>query len=374
MAQPLLVSHKNTASGKIEIDVSGNLTLNYISSIKRYIGELSFEGIDTVDINLDNIDNMDSSGAIFIDSISTQLKNQKINIICHQSEIIKNLALIHAKMKNINTCESVADKHSLLYNVGFQSVKAYKTFLSFLSFFGELNYSFYLLLLHPSKIRYKEIIFEINANIIKAFGIIAVTSFLVGVVVAYQSSIQLAKYGANIFIVDMLGLSILRELGPLITAIIIAGRSGSFFTAQIGAMKVTLEIDAMQTMGFDSMRFLVIPRIVALVLMMPVLIFIADISGLFGGMLVAKYQLGISASFFIGRFLEIISVKQFLVGIIKGPFFAFLIASIAIYHGLNVKNDTQSIGVNTTKSVVESIFAIIVCDAVFSIIFTVLGI
>lgn len=372
MNSELLISHRHVSSSEIDIDISGNLTLHHISSLKNYIEAIPLDGIDIININLDNINKLDSSGALALDTISNQLKYQKINITRNQPDIIKNLTLINFKLKNIVTYESVADKHSLVYKVGLKSVQAYKTFVSFLSFFGQLNYSFYLLCLHPSKIRYKEIIFEINANIIKAFGIIAITSFLVGVVVAYQSSIQLAKYGANIFIVDMLGLSILRELGPLITAIIIAGRSGSSFAAQIGAMKVTTEIDAMRTMGFEPMRFLVIPRVVALVLMMPVLIFIADISGLLGGMLVAKYQLGISASFFIQRFLEVISIKQFLVGIIKGPFFAFLIAAISIFHGLNVKNDTQSIGINTTKSVVESIFAIIVCDAVFSIIFTVL--
>lgn len=373
MKDELLLSYKNIASGEIEIDIGGNLTLKHISSFKSYIKQIPLDGVQTVNINMDDISRLDSSGAIALDDFRSHLKNQKTNIRCKNTKILKNLNLIHTRLANLVVRESVADKHNFVYMLGAKSIMAYKTFVAFISFFGELNYSFYRLLMHPSKIRYKEIMFEINENIIKAFGIIAVTSFLVGVVVAYQSSIQLAKYGANIFIVDMLGLSILRELGPLITAIIIAGRSGSSFTAQIGAMKVTMEIDAMQTMGFDTMRFLVIPRITALVLMMPVLIFIADIAGLLGGMLVAKYQLGISASFFVQRFLEIISVKQFLIGIVKGPFFAFLIASISIYQGVIVKNDTQSIGMHTTKSVVESIFAIIVCDAVFSIIFTVLG-
>ena len=172
----------------------------------------------------------------------------------------------------------------------------------------------------------------------------------------------------------MLGISLLRELAPLITAIVIAGRSGSAFTAQIGAMKITQELDAMRTMGFDPYIFLVLPRIIALMIAMPILIFVSDIMGIIGGMVVANLDLNITVSLFLDRFNEVIAAKHFFIGIVKGPFFAFLIASIGIYRGMMVKDDTQSIGFNTTKSVVESIFAVIVCDAVFSIAFTNLGI
>lgn len=222
--------------------------------------------------------------------------------------------------------------------------------------------------------RYKEILFEINESGLKALWIVALTSFLIGVVVAYQSSYQLKIYGANIFIVDMLGISILRELAPLMTAIVIAGRSGSSFTAQIGAMKITQELDAMKTMGFDPFTFLVMPRIIALMIVLPILVFISDIMALLGGMIVANIDLGISVEIFTSRFQDVINIKHFYIGIFKAPFFAFLIASIGIYRGLMVKDDTQSIGQNTTKSVVESIFAVIVCDAFFSIAFTSLGI
>jgi phospholipid/cholesterol/gamma-HCH transport system permease protein len=223
-------------------------------------------------------------------------------------------------------------------------------------------------------IRYKEILFEINESALKALGIIALTSFLIGLVVAYQSAFQLKLYGANIFIVDMLGISIFRELAPLITAIVIAGRSGSSYTAQIGAMKITQEIDAMKTMGFEPFAFLVLPRIIALMITMPLLIFVADIMGILGGMIVANIDLHITPQLFVDRFNEVVAAKHFFIGILKGPFFAFLIATIGIYRGLMVRDDTQSIGFNTTKSVVESIFAVIVCDAVFSIAFTNLGI
>jgi phospholipid/cholesterol/gamma-HCH transport system permease protein len=172
----------------------------------------------------------------------------------------------------------------------------------------------------------------------------------------------------------MLGISVLRELSPLITAIVIAGRSGSAITAQIGAMKITQELDAMQTMGFDPYRFLVLPKIAALMITMPILIFVSDIMAIIGGMVVSNIELNITTDLFLDRFSEVIAVKHFFVGIVKGPFFAFLIATIGIYRGMLVRDDTQSIGFNTTKSVVESIFAVIVCDVVFSIMFTNLGI
>jgi len=216
-------------------------------------------------------------------------------------------------------------------------------------------------------------VYEIYESGIKALPIIALTMFLIGVVVAYQSASQLKIYGANIFIVDMLGISILRELAPMLAAIIIAGRSGSSYAAQIGVMKITEELDAMRTMGFDPYAFLVLPRMIALMIMMPILIFFADIAGVMGGMLIAKIDLGLSPALFLERFVEVVKVKHFWIGVIKGPFFALLIATIGIYRGLQVKNDTQSIGFNTTKAVVESIFAVIICDAFFSIIFTNLG-
>ena len=258
-------------------------------------------------------------------------------------------------------------------DIGKNLIKNSKSFLNFVEFFGLVFVSTLKYIGSPKTIRFKEIFFEINESAIKAFWIISLTSFLIGLVVAYQSAFQLKLYGANIFVVDMLGISILRELAPLITAIVIAGRSGSAYTAQIGAMKITQELDAMKTMGFNPFAFLVLPRIIALMITMPILIFVSDMMGIFGGMIIANVDLAITAELFLSRFNEVININHFYIGIIKGPFFAFLIASIGIYRGMMVKDDTQSIGFNTTKSVVESIFAVIICDAVFSIALTNLG-
>lgn len=290
------------------------------------------------------------------------------------SDQIRNTLDLVKNNKPSNTTPMKHKKINWLKSFGKTVYTYYSTVLSFLSFIGKVFTNLLYTLKKPKTIRYKEILFEINESALKAFFIVALSSFLIGIVIAYQSANQLSLYGANIFIVDMIGLSMLRELSPVITAVIIAGRSGSAFTAQIGAMKITQELDAMRSMGFEPYSFLVLPRIIALMIMMPVLIFISDIAAIFGGMLIANVNLGISFDLFLDRFSNVIEIRHFLVGIFKGPFFAILIASIAIYRGMIVKDDTQSIGYNTTKSVVESIFAVIICDALFSIIFTNLGI
>ena len=361
------------SNSRLDFSLAGEINLYTLPSFKKEL-ESKLQHTTELFLNLDNVLSIDTAAAIYINSLVQSFKENKLffSLTCKNENLLMTLKTVH--VMHLDLEKLVYKEPSFVEKLGEDIVLRMKKFVEFLSFFGQISYGFFYLFKHLGSLRYKEIFFEINENAIKAFGIVAVTSFLVGVVTAYQSSVQLKIYGANIFIVDMLGISIFRELAPLLTAIVIAGRSGSSFTAQIGAMKITEELDAMRTMGFDPIRFLVIPRIVALMLMMPLLIFVSDIAGLIGGMLVAKLDLGISVSVFLDRLNEVVAAKHFFVGLAKGPFFAFLIASIGIFRGLMVKDDTQSIGINTTKSVVESIFSVIVCDAIFSIIFTNLGI
>ncbi len=360
---------------RLTLIFSGEFTLYQINQFQLTIKDIDFSKFNTVIIDLKNLDFIDTASAIFINDLYNEMlkRDKKTDIQVHGGDISNTLKLIQNTMKN-DSKPSLPQKENIINYIGKKVYSYYLTFLSFLSFLGELFINLLYTLRKPKTLRYKEILFEINETALKAFFIVALSSFLVGIVIAYQSANQLSLYGANIFIVDMIGLSMLRELSPVITAVIIAGRSGSAFTAQIGAMKITQELDAMRSMGFEPYMFLVLPRVIALIIMMPVLIFVSDIAAVLGGMLIANLDLGISFDLFLNRFSNVIEVRHFLVGIGKGPFFAILIASIAIYRGLMVKNDTQSIGYNTTKSVVESIFAVIICDAIFSIIFTNLGI
>jgi len=342
---------------------------------QKKIDKINLLGVKEVDFNLEEVVYFDTAASIFINSLREDFfqKNIKTNILSTNKDILDTIELVQTTKKKSQALPKEI-KRTFLEYIGEISYNYYSGFLSFILFLGKVFLTTLSYLTSIKNIRYKEIIFEMNESALKALGIIALTSFLIGLVIAYQSAFQLKIYGANIFIVDMLGISIFRELAPLMTAIVIAGRSGSAFTAQIGAMKITEELDAMRTMGFDPYLFLVLPRIIALMITMPLLIFVADIMGILGGMIVSYIDLGISASLFIDRLNEVVAPKHFFIGLIKGPFFAFLIASIGVYRGLMVKNDTQSIGFNTTKSVVESIFAVIVCDALFSIILTNMGI
>ncbi len=360
---------------KLSLIFKGELNLYNLTKYQNQIDSINIPNIKDVVVDFTKLTFIDSAGSIFIYKLQEKLslKNIATNILCENKDILYMLDLVK-KQKQISSKIQRVVRRGFVKKIGEHTYRHYIEFISFMAFMGELFVNKMHYLLSPKNIRFKEIAFEINESGVKAFGIVALTSFLIGLVVAYQSAHQLKIYGANIFIVDMLGISVLRELAPVITAIVIAGRSGSAFTAQIGAMKITEEIDAMRTMGFDPYRFLVLPRIVALMITLPMLIFISDIMAIIGGMVVANIDLGITTDMFLERFNEVILAKHFFVGISKGPFFAFLIATIGIYRGLKVKNDTQSIGFNTTKSVVESIFAVIICDAVFSIAFTNLGI
>lgn len=355
------------------LSFSGEFTLYDLATCQEMIDNANISSKNVV-IDLNNALSLDTAAAIFIDNLQDALSSKKIKvtIACDSQKINDVLALV-AKYNNATPQTNQIKKTTFVEQTGILFYNYFIGFLSFMEFLGKVFATITQYFKNIKNIRFREIAFEINESAIKALGIIALTSFLIGVVIAYQSAFQLKIYGANIFIVDMLGISILRELAPLMTAVVIAGRSGSAFTAQIGAMKITQELDAMETMGFDPYVFLVIPRIVALMIAMPILIFVSDVMGVFGGMIVANVDLNITPELFLDRFGEVVAVKHLFIGLAKGPFFAFLIASIGIYRGLRVKDDTQSIGFNTTKSVVESIFAVIVCDAVFSIAFTNLG-
>lgn len=360
---------------RLLIRFEGEFDLYSVAECKQKLDQLNTSDVATVIIDLKELDFIDTAAALFLYNFyEDQLKKGlDTRIESVDKDISDTLKLVKETKKE---SQPLPQKKSLglISYIGKQSHSNYVGFISFLAFVGELFVKVFYFFKTHKNIRYKEIFFEINESAVHALGIVALTSFLVGVVVAYQSAYQLKLYGANIYIVNMLGLSMLRELSPMLTAIVIAGRSGSSYTAQIGAMKITQELDAMRTMGFDPYRFLVLPRIIALMITMPILIFVSDMFAIFGGMIISHVDLGISVELFLDRFNTVIALKHFLVGIVKGPFFAFLIATIGIYRGLLVKDDTQSIGVNTTKSVVESIFAVIVCDAVFSIAFTNLGI
>jgi len=222
---------------------------------------------------------------------------------------------------------------------------------------------------HPRRLRWRPILHNVQAAGVDALPITGLLSFLMGLVIAYQGADQLQRFGANIFVVDLVALAMLRELSPLLTAIIIAGRSGSAYTAQIGTMKVTEEIDALRTIGIGAQDLLVIPKVIALVIVMPLLTVYTDVTGVLGGMVMAKLKLGVGFAAFFDRLVDAIHPSSYWTGLMKAPVFALIVALVGCHRGFQVGGSADSVGAQTTTSVVQSIFLVIVTDALFSIVF-----
>ena len=261
---------------------------------------------------------------------------------------------------------------NLFERVGKSTVDQIEQLLEALSFIGETAHALIKSIMQPQRIRWRPILFNIRTAGFDAMPIVGLLSFLLGIVVAYQGAGQLRQYGANIFVADLVGLSMLREFAPLMTAIIIAGRSGSAYAAQIGTMAVTEEIDAMRTLGISPQELLVLPKVIALFIAMPLLTVFADALGVFGGMLMAQQQLDVGFVEFLDRFVKAVSPTAFLIGVGKAPIFALIIAIVGCFQGFRTRGGADSVGRQTTRSVVQSIFLVIVADAFFSVAFSML--
>jgi phospholipid/cholesterol/gamma-HCH transport system permease protein len=260
----------------------------------------------------------------------------------------------------------------VLISIGHRAEAGTEQAVALLSFVGECTLALIKGIRHPSRQRWRPVLFNIRSAGFDALPIVGLLSFLLGIVVAYQGSGQLRQYGANIFVVDLVGLAMLREFAPLMTAIIIAGRSGSAYAAQIGTMVVTEEIDALRTLGIPPIELLVLPKMLALLIALPLLTVFADVLGVFGGMIMAHSQLDIGFVEFIDRFSKTVGVTAYLIGLGKAPVFAAIIAIIGCFQGFRTHGGADSVGRQTTLSVVQSSFLVIVADALFSIVFSAL--
>jgi phospholipid/cholesterol/gamma-HCH transport system permease protein len=261
----------------------------------------------------------------------------------------------------------------LLHRTGAAALAGASQAQAFLGFVGETALAAAGLLRHRRLWRPRTIWHEIQIGGVDALPIIGLTSFLLGVVVAYQGADQLRHYGANVFVVELVGYAMLREFAPLIGAIIIAGRSGSAYAAQIGTMVVAEEIDALRTIGIDPLQRLVLPKVMALAVVLPLLTVFADITGVFGGMVMARSRLDIGFAEFLDRFGRVMEGSALLIGVGKSLVFALIIATVGCFQGLRTQDSADSVGRQTTLAVVQSIFIVIVADALFSVAFSMLG-
>lgn len=261
-----------------------------------------------------------------------------------------------------------------LARLGQATVDGVRIALDLIAFQGQVTVSLFRTLLRPRELRGRSIVYHMQAAGVSALPIVGLLSFLLGVVTAYQGADQLARFGAQIFTVNVVGIGVLREMGALITAIVVAGRSASAFAAQIGTMKINEEIDAMRVIGLDPIMVLVVPRVLALTLIFPFMVVFADAMGILGGAIMATFSLDISFSQFARQFQNEVPLYHFWVGLAKAPLFATAIGAIGCQQGLLVGQGAASVGIRTTSAVVQAIFFVIVIDAAMSIFFSVLGV
>ncbi|WP_033917146.1 ABC transporter permease [Campylobacter sputorum] len=364
------ISYKKSSEGTI-IFLNGNWTYNINKKVFS-----TFENIvkksKNIILDLQNLQNIDYSMAIFLKSF--QEKNGlKFKIINSNDKFNKIFNLTNDDKIDFKYIPRVI-KESVFEKLGKKLIDFYYDFMMVCSFLGEFFVKFIKAFFSIKNFRSAEISNHIKTAGINSVFIVCLTSFLIGIVLVYLGSTMLSTFGATILIVEIMGMLTLREIGPMIAAIVIAGRSASSFTAQIGVMKITEEIDAMKTMGFDSFYFLTLPRVIAMIIVTPLVIFLADAVSIFGQMLVCNILLDIPIASYIDRFKEMVDIKHFLVGMIKAPFFGAAISIIGCLRGFEISGSTQSVGKFTTISVVNAIFWVIAIDALFAIVFMELGI
>ncbi|MDX2457898.1 MAG: ABC transporter permease [Gammaproteobacteria bacterium] len=368
---------KGTECASIDIDAdtlicSNRWTVRGVGPLRTSLDELMLPRGDVVSINGSAITAMDTAGAWLMLQLRERLETAGRQVVLDAFRPAHG-RLVHYIADESQGAETVAPRRAASSFLE-RWFSICHDLVSFLAFTGEVIVSLLLAIRHPGRIRWREILADIYQSGVKALPIVGLLSFLMGVVIAYQGSVQLKLYGANIYIADLVGHSMLRELAPLLTAILVCGRTGSAYAAQIGTMKVREEVAALQTIGIPPVDVLVLPKLISLVVVLPLLSVFADVLAICGGMVMANSQLGISFSAFFFRLEDAISYSTFMIGIGKAPLFAAIIAIVGCYQGFRVEGSAESVGRHTTISVVQSIFLVIVTDALFSILFILLGV
>ncbi|RMG32989.1 MAG: MlaE family lipid ABC transporter permease subunit [Gammaproteobacteria bacterium] len=352
----------------------GDWTARRLAGLPRQLRRQHWPG-ESLIIDLGGIERMDTSGAWVLEKLRRRLTAGGRRVLIEHASPETERLLLLARTKGLEREQLPPVPHmGALESLGRQTIASLRNAVGLLDFIGDAALAAARLLLHPGRIRWREIAHALGEAGHKALPIVGLLAFLLGIVITYQGGVQLRLYGASIFVADLVGLSMLRELAPIITAIIVAGRTGSAYTAQIGTMKVTEEIDALRSIGVAPLELLVLPKVAALLIALPLLTVYADFMGVLGGMVMANVQLDLSYTTFIDRLQDAVSVKSYLVGVGKAPVFAAVIAIIGCYQGFQVTGSAESVGRRTTISVVQSILAVIVIDALFSIAFSYLEI
>src|SRR5438046_231777 len=321
-------------------------------------------------LDLHNLSSLDTPGALFL----CGLRDKGVELTGVRAEHQALLALVGGlELKPLPKARSVPRWRQLIIQLGKGADDAWRDTLAVITFIGRAASAIGHALVHPGSLRLPSISRQIAETGINALPIVGLMAIMISVVIGYQGVAQLRPYGGEDFTINLVAVSVLREMGVLITAIMVAGRSGSAFAAEIGVMKAHEEIDALKVMGMDPMEMLVVPRLLGLVITLPLLTFFSDVMGLLGGAMISSSLLHVSPLQYIDRVHHAVDGSDLFVGLVKAPVFGFLIAIIGCMHGLRVRGSAESVGRETTRAVVKAIFVVIVLDALFSILFEKLG-
>jgi phospholipid/cholesterol/gamma-HCH transport system permease protein len=347
---------------------SGELTLARIGDLSRRLETLG-EVPRTIDLG--EVDRIDTVGAWLVHRIA---REHDVEVVGADEDVCQLLRQIAEADKPLKIRpDSSPPFVRVLREIGDATSAAAHSLTGLIGFFGAVLVGLWGLITHPRRFRYNAMARQFEVVGVKALAIVGLMSFLIGIVIAQQGAVQLRQFGAEVFAVNLIGRITLRELGVLMTAIMVAGRSGSAFAAQLGSMKLAEEVDAMRTIGVSPMEALILPRVLSTVVLMPLLGFYAAVIAIIGGGIFCWIDLDIPPITYVQRIREVVPITDLWVGLIKAPVFGLLIALCGCYQGMQVEGNAEQVGLRTTASVVQAIFLVIVIDSVFAVFFSSIG-
>jgi phospholipid/cholesterol/gamma-HCH transport system permease protein len=367
-----LVQTRGDREGTIKLFLSGRVALDSISlyteEIRKRLSDLKPKELI---VDLTNIEYLDSSGALLLLDLEGRAKSQAIAFSFDNmpDEVHRIMELINRQALATPSFKTEKKHKYILEEIGEASFALYKDTIRILIFIGEILDALFHAIRNPRLVRWDDVLFYVKRAGVDGLPILSLLSLLMGLIIAFMSSLQLKQFGANIYVASLVGIAIIRELGPMMTAIIVAGRSGSAFAAEIGTMRVNEEVDALVTMGFDPTQFLAVPKVLAAMIVVPILTVYADFFGIAGGLFVGITGLDLTIHTYIQQTVDSITLFDFVSSLVKSVVFAALISGISCQRGLQVRGGAAAVGTATTSAVVSSIFLIIVADSAFAIIF-----
>lgn len=367
MAQSANFTEEQLPEGGTILRLGGTLAIAQIGDLDDRLRSLG-NGVQQIDLS--QVDHIDTVGAWLVYRTA---RDHGVQIVGADSDAQRLIAAVSGADDVDANKPKLSPILLVLHEVGEAVVEITRTFFEFVGFIGQCVKGFFNLILHPRRFRMHSVIQHFDMVGVRALGIVGLMSFLIGIVIAQQGAVQLRQFGAEIWTVNLIGRLTMRELGVLMTAIMVAGRSGSAFAAQIGTMKITEEVDAMRTIGVVPVEALVIPRILATVIMMPLLGLYASLVAIIGGGLFCWMTLDMPPATFVQRIREVTPLTDFYVGMVKAPVFGAIIALAGCFQGMRVQGNSEQVGLKTTAAVVQAIFLVIVLDAFFAVFFTEIG-